>query len=134
MVLECFTIVLRMYFLQKFLFLTLFWFSGNKLAQEMDQRCKLWVGHVSVETQIFKRFIKHCFYLHEYYLLWKFGGVRVQNKTKRDNSWMLNWNKKPWKFITWQPQILYWRNLPQLRTSIRSLYVKNLAVIGYMRV
>ena len=36
--------------------------------------------------------------------------------------------QKPWKFITRQPQILYWRNLPQLRTFIRSLYVKNLAV------
>ena len=54
---------------------------------------------------------------------------RPKNSTKRAISWMLNWYKNIWKFLTWQPQMLQQWDVQGLCILIRSfLFTRNLGV------
>ena len=96
--------------------------SGRNGGSKLDQKCKLWVSPVSVKIWIFPRFLKHTFSILKYYLWWKFHKSQTifrVVRAKRAISWMLNWYEKFWKFLTWQPQMLYSWNLPRLCIFMR---------------
>ena len=95
--------------------------SGRNGESKLDQKCKLWVSPVSAYIWIFQRSLKHTFSLLEYYLLGGGGeeGIGSKKPPKGTIWWMLNWYKTLWKFITWQPQMLYSWNFPQLGIFLR---------------
>ena len=95
-------------------------FRGNGKSK-LNQKCEFWLSTVSVKIWIFQRFLKYSFFFlnntpGENFIkigqhLKKLG---PKKPPKRAISWMLNQHEKLWKFITWQPQMLYSWNLPRL--------------------
>ena len=83
--------------------------------------CKLWVRLFFIKTWIPQIFFKQCFCLLEYYLWWEFRQYwSIGTIAKRAISWMLNRYAKLWKLLSWQPQMLFWWNLPRLCIFIRA--------------
>ena len=75
----------------------------------------------------FKIFFKHRFFMLEDKIEARLRRVKAkENPLKKVISSMSNWYKKLWKFITWQPQMLFKWNLPELFIFIRFLSYETL--------
>ena len=66
--------------------------------------CKNWNFPKPFSTPLLKHYL-WCKFQQDWTI---FGGIRAPKPPKWPNSWMLHRHKNIWKFITWEPQML-WR-------------------------
>ena len=102
-------------------------FSGGKRGSKLDKNLQTLGISLSVKIWIFLKFFKHCVSLNtnsgkNFGKIWQYlGELGPKKLPKRAISWMLHCHKNIWKFITWQPLMPYWWNLPRLCIFMRPL-------------
>ena len=71
-----------------------------------------------VETVFIYKNITSSQKLHQNWTI--FGEVSCKKHYQNKAPWMPIWYAKLWKFVTWQPQRLYWWNVPRIYISVKS--------------
>ena len=103
-------------------FSNIYGFPAANCAPKWNKTVNFGCLPFKLKFKILKDFSNTLFVLLETDNLWSkfqqdwtmFGGARAQKTKKGPFHWMLNQCKKLWKFLTSQPQMLYWWNLPQI--------------------